>query len=131
MSVVLYGRIARSLSHVSTARVEPPSQGKVPQYSITLTTHHPHALTSGIKPALHPQLAQRLRTCRSVMHLRFSLGPIDEVFQFTTQRSSCKQFQIRNVQHELEVIQTQVTQKPVLRAEVGMRARCANKTSAE
>jgi len=32
---------------------------------------------------------------------------------------------------ELELIQTQMTQKPVLRAEVGMRVRCANKTSAE
>ena len=32
---------------------------------------------------------------------------------------------------ELELIQTQMTQKPVLRAEVGMRVRCANKASAE
>ena len=32
---------------------------------------------------------------------------------------------------ELELIQTQMTQKPMLRAEVGMRVRCANKTSAE
>ena len=31
---------------------------------------------------------------------------------------------------ELELIQTQMTQKPVLRAEVGMRVRCANKASA-
>ena len=28
---------------------------------------------------------------------------------------------------ELELIQTQMTQKPMLRAEVGMRVRCANK----
>jgi len=34
-------------------------------------------------------------------------------------------------EHELELIQTQMTQKPVLRAEVGMRVRCANKASAE
>ena len=34
-------------------------------------------------------------------------------------------------QLELEPIQTQMTQKPVLRAEVGMRVRCANKASAE
>ena len=32
---------------------------------------------------------------------------------------------------ELELIQTQMTQKPMLRAEVGMRVRCANKASAE
>jgi len=32
---------------------------------------------------------------------------------------------------ELELIQTQIAQKPVLRAEVGMRVRCANKASAE
>jgi len=32
---------------------------------------------------------------------------------------------------ELELIQTQMTQKPMLQAEVGMRVRCANKASAE
>ena len=32
---------------------------------------------------------------------------------------------------ELELIQTQMTQKPMLRAEVGMRVRCANRASAE
>ena len=32
---------------------------------------------------------------------------------------------------ELELIQTQMTQKPMLRAEVGRRVRCANKASAE
>jgi len=32
---------------------------------------------------------------------------------------------------ELELIQTQLTQRPMLRAEVGMRVRCANKASAE
>jgi len=32
---------------------------------------------------------------------------------------------------ELELIQNQMTQKPMLRAEVGMRVRCANKASAE
>jgi len=32
---------------------------------------------------------------------------------------------------ELELIQTQMTQKPMLRAEVRMRMRCANKASAE
>jgi hypothetical protein len=32
---------------------------------------------------------------------------------------------------ELELIQTQMAQKPMLRAEVGMRVRCANNASAE
>ena len=32
---------------------------------------------------------------------------------------------------ELELIQTQMAQKSMLRAEVGMRVRCANKASAE
>ena len=32
---------------------------------------------------------------------------------------------------ELELIQTKMTQKPMLRAELGMRVRCANKASAE
>jgi hypothetical protein len=32
---------------------------------------------------------------------------------------------------ELELIQTQMAQKPMLRAEVGMRVRCAIKASAE
>ena len=32
---------------------------------------------------------------------------------------------------ELELIQTQMALKPMLRAEVGMRVRCANKASAE
>jgi len=35
------------------------------------------------------------------------------------------------VRCELELIQTQMAQKPMLRAEVGMRVRCANKASAE
>ena len=36
-----------------------------------------------------------------------------------------------HVELELELIQTQMAQKPMLRAEVGMRVRCANKASAE
>ena len=35
------------------------------------------------------------------------------------------------VELELELIQSQLAQKPMLRAEVGMRVRCANKASAE
>ena len=37
----------------------------------------------------------------------------------------------RIIELELELIQTQMTQKPMLRAEVGMRVRCANKASGE
>ena len=32
----------------------------------------------------------------------------------------------RSIGFELELIQTQMTQKPMLRAEVGMRVRCAS-----
>ena len=35
------------------------------------------------------------------------------------------------IELELELTQTQMAQKPMLRAEVGMRVRCANKASAE
>ena len=38
---------------------------------------------------------------------------------------------IKVTELELELIQTQMAQKPMLRAEVGMRVRCANKASAE
>jgi len=38
---------------------------------------------------------------------------------------------ITTTELELELIQTQMAQKPMLRAEVGMRVRCANKASAE
>jgi hypothetical protein len=37
----------------------------------------------------------------------------------------------KKITFELELIQTQMAQKPMLRAEVGMRVRCANKASAE
>jgi hypothetical protein len=36
-----------------------------------------------------------------------------------------------SIELELELIQTEMAQKPMLRAEVGMRVRCANKASAE
>ena len=39
--------------------------------------------------------------------------------------------QQRHHELELELIQTQMAQKPMLGAEVGMRVRCANKASAE
>ena len=38
---------------------------------------------------------------------------------------------VASASSELELIQTQMAQKPMLRAEVGMRVRCANKASAE
>jgi len=44
-------------------------------------------------------------------------------------RHNC--FVSHELELELELIQTQMAQKPMLRAEVGMRVRCANKASAE
>ena len=37
------------------------------------------------------------------------------------------EYQISMLELELELIQTQMAQKPMLRAEVGMRVRCAKK----
>jgi len=48
--------------------------------------------------------------------------------QFRTQNT--QYFQRLNLELELELIQTQMAQKPMLRAEVGMRVRSANKASA-
>ena len=47
---------------------------------------------------------------------------------------SCLDFQIADrpfTTIELELIQTQMTQKPMLREEVGMRVRCAKQASIE
>jgi len=46
--------------------------------------------------------------------LQYSLGPLSKL----------------ELELELELIQTQMTQKPMLQAELGMRVRCANKASA-
>jgi hypothetical protein len=48
----------------------------------------------------------------------------DTVYDDQTRRTG-------QIELELELIQTQMAQKPMLRAEVGMRVRCANKASAE
>ena len=52
----------------------------------------------------------------------------DNVEEFRRFRSKSP---IRRHGKKLELIQTQITQMPMLRAEVGMRMRCANKASAE
>ena len=50
---------------------------------------------------------------------------------FAAVNSSQVVFRGQKLELELELIQTQMAQKPMLRAEVGMRVRCANKASAE
>jgi hypothetical protein len=50
----------------------------------------------------------------------------DDAWKFNTATTTAR---VREL--ELELIQTQMAQKPMLRAEVGMRVRCANKASAE
>jgi len=61
-------------------------------------------------------------------------GPSDHrrIFLGSAASAVCV-FVVRSVlkELELELIQTQMAQKPMLRAEVGMRVRCANKASAE
>ena len=46
-------------------------------------------------------------------------------------KASAPHTKLEDTTTELELIQTQMAQKPMLRAEVGMRVRCANKASAE
>ena len=47
------------------------------------------------------------------------------------QKHRLSSFLLHRAELELDLIQTQMTQKPMLRAEVGMRVRCTNKASAE
>ena len=54
-----------------------------------------------------------------------------EMLTRVTLHGSCLAAAWQLLELELELIQTQMAQKPMLRAEVGMRVRCANKASAE
>jgi len=56
-----------------------------------------------------------------------------ESWCLTTESTSLclRNWHSKRIELELELIQTQMAQKPMLRAEVGMRVRCANKASAE
>jgi hypothetical protein len=57
---------------------------------------------------------------------------VEIILCMSTSSSSLMAHNSRNGNElELELIQTQMAQKPMLRAEVGMRVRCANKASAE
>ena len=67
--------------------------------------------------ALHTAASQSTTTGMSLTIRNYSLA---NVAMFS-----------RSPELKLELIQTQMTQKPMLRAEVGMRVRCANKASAE
>ena len=58
---------------------------------------------------------------------KISSGDLDDELPITEQLCD----PICVLELELELIQTQMAQKPMLRAEVGMRVRCANKASAE
>ena len=87
-----------------------------------------------------PLRALRVQLKRGVPALRG--GDNNEVPQATQEKSrpspsncvtpfACKLLSEQGFELELELIQTQMAQKPMLRAEVGMRVRCANKASAE
>ena len=82
--------------------------------------------------SLREDLFKRLRSfhnrcarsmCRVNLHHTFR--------HHITSASLFRRLGILNIELELELIQTQMAQKPMLRAEVGMRVRCANKASAE
>ena len=62
---------------------------------------------------------------------RLSLDTIESLFTPRRSKPSAPDWPLPPTELELELIQTQMAQKPMLRAEVGMRVRCANKASAE
>jgi len=71
---------------------------------------------------------------RPVAIYNYAVGAIaPQIFIRTQYLSERNRFSLEGKCHELELelIQTQMAQKPMLRAEVGMRVRCANKASAE
>ena len=75
------------------------------------------------------------------IHVSLSLSTIESLFNLAKYRFWSGEaipgvrrpvfIRVRTAELELELIQTQMAQKPMLRAEVGMRVRCANKASAE
>ena len=76
--------------------------------------------------------------CLIVAKFSPSLGPsgggeleADAGCRSVVQSTSNFVFWLDNIELELELIQTQMAQKQMLRAEVRMRVRCANKASAE
>ena len=64
-----------------------------------------------------------------VKRTRWALGMF--LFPFMKRNNEIRNVRSKFPPIELELIQTQMAQKPMLRAEVGMRVRCANKASAE
>jgi hypothetical protein len=63
---------------------------------------------------------------------RFRRVPVPSFHPTTSITSTSPySYSLLSIELELELIQTQMAQKPMLRAEVGMRVRCANKASAE
>ena len=75
---------------------------------------------------------RRRRRRQGLLRLRHYFHPFYHVGEWSSWTGS---FEVPyygcELELELELIQTQMTQKPMLRAEVGMRVRCANKASAE
>jgi len=80
-----------------------------------------------IRPQKACDVGLRIRMMRSgaEAHLR-ACGVPASTRTYGIYRSSLMELEL-----ELELIQTQMAQKPMQRAEVGMRVRCANNSSAE
>jgi hypothetical protein len=80
-----------------------------------------------MKPMLRAEVGMRVRCANKAIAGRFNYTDT-----IRDKSSILKHTQVAvEIFEELELIQTQMAQKPMLRAEVGMRVRCANKASAE
>ena len=75
-------------------------------------------------------LNQTLRSLRTIVFPADSI-PCSSLITGLSLEVYPEECRFRASELELELIQTQMAQKPMLRAEVGMRVRCANKASAE
>ena len=72
------------------------------------------------------------RACKmATPHPSFPVGLTYSSLAIHDDRYASNEIECLAHELELELIQTQMAQKPMLRAEVGMRVRCANKASAE
>ena len=89
--------------------------------------YHSH---TNLEPGLQVRLSDSIAAAKTVLFT--VLLPITVLQTKIKRRCPCGLFAelFDFVLLELELIQTQMAQKPMLRAEVGMRVRCANKARA-
>ena len=81
------------------------------------------ATTTGVSPKMRWRCTKRAARARTALLIIVPSHPVE----FLHPRMREDPFQ-RPSELELELIQTQMTQKPMLRAEVGVRVRCAKQS---